>query len=261
MIAYYKELKEKSEVIKEFNTKKAVKSSKLLFLISKAPGALVRQNTVSLSECLYRYICNFASGEMICMFYKMSRVIILMTSHWRRIDVSSDAKVAVILVEEIFYCSVRESGHGFATYINDVMARCKVQKAILHCLSASVYNTRNPRASVSPGGGVDALHAQSITESIIHFNEEVLDSHVVEAFQVGFRRRLPSPGAVYNLLNSMVKMFVYHRTRGLSLNTPYYDYWLSSPSFLSDATFTPGVVHHDFGGSARFSKSLRHHWL
>ena len=65
------------------------------------------------------------------------------------------------------------------------MARCKVQKAILHCLSASVYNTRNPRPSAASGCGVDALHAQTITESIIHFNEEILDSHVVEAFQVG----------------------------------------------------------------------------
>ena len=76
--------------------------------------------------------------------------------------------------------AVRESGHGFATYINDVMARCKVQKAILHCLSASVYNTKNPRSHT----GEDPLQPQSITESVIYFNEELLDTHVVEAFQV-----------------------------------------------------------------------------
>ena len=43
---YYKKLKEKSEIIKEFNVKKAVKSNKLLFPISNVPGALIRHNTV-----------------------------------------------------------------------------------------------------------------------------------------------------------------------------------------------------------------------
>ena len=46
LIAFYKELKEKSEVIKEINAKKAVRISKLLVPISKAPGALIRHNTV-----------------------------------------------------------------------------------------------------------------------------------------------------------------------------------------------------------------------
>ena len=48
MIAYYKEIKEKSEIIKKINAKKkTVKSGKLLFPISKAPGALIRHNTVT----------------------------------------------------------------------------------------------------------------------------------------------------------------------------------------------------------------------
>ena len=52
MIAYYKELKEKSEIIKEFNAKKAVKSSELLLPISKVPGALIRHNTVFVFFCI-----------------------------------------------------------------------------------------------------------------------------------------------------------------------------------------------------------------
>ncbi|XP_077977408.1 protein DOP1A-like isoform X2 [Glandiceps talaboti] len=37
---------------------------------------------------------------------------------------------------------VKESGKGTATFIKDLLSRCKVQKAILHCLLATVLNAR-----------------------------------------------------------------------------------------------------------------------
>ena len=49
MIANCKELKEKSEVSKEINAKN-INSNKLLCFILKAPGALIRQNTVVIME-------------------------------------------------------------------------------------------------------------------------------------------------------------------------------------------------------------------
>ena len=36
---------------------------------------------------------------------------------------------------------VRESGHGFGNFITDLLSRCRVQKAIIHCLAATVNQT------------------------------------------------------------------------------------------------------------------------
>ncbi|XP_033095946.1 protein dopey-1-like isoform X2 [Anneissia japonica] len=37
---------------------------------------------------------------------------------------------------------VKMNGRGFATFISDLLQRCKVQKAVLYCLLASVFNSR-----------------------------------------------------------------------------------------------------------------------
>jgi hypothetical protein len=36
----------------------------------------------------------------------------------------------------------KESGRGFATYVSDLLNTCKLQKTVLHCTLASVYNAR-----------------------------------------------------------------------------------------------------------------------
>lgn len=38
---------------------------------------------------------------------------------------------------------VRESGHGFGNFITDLLSRCKVQKAIVHCLAATTKSNAN----------------------------------------------------------------------------------------------------------------------
>lgn len=44
---------------------------------------------------------------------------------------------------------VKESGAGFGTYISDMFARCKVQKALLHCLLSTLYERTGVRGSSS----------------------------------------------------------------------------------------------------------------
>ena len=58
----------------------------------------------------------------------------------------------------------RDSGRGFATYISDVISRCKLQKTILHCLLASVYDAREKAKTKTQNG--------PFTEAIVSFNQQ-----------------------------------------------------------------------------------------
>ena len=45
---------------------------------------------------------------------------------------------------------VRESGHGFGNFITDLLSRCRVQKAIIHCLAATVNGKCESTSSSRP---------------------------------------------------------------------------------------------------------------
>ena len=70
---------------------------------------------------------------------------------------------------------MRDSGKNFTSYIGDLLQKCKVQKAILHCILAVIYNGRR-------GNDKDVI--PKITEAIVAFNEEKLDSSSNETFQI-----------------------------------------------------------------------------
>ena len=81
-------------------------------------------------------------------------------------------EVLTLLTSELIVL-MKDSGKSFASYIKDLLSRCKLQKALLHCCLASVYNLRKK------GGGSD-----KITEAIVSFNEDDLDPSANETFQV-----------------------------------------------------------------------------
>ena len=67
----------------------------------------------------------------------------------------------------------RDSGRGFATYISDVLSRCKLQKTILHCLLASVYDARERSdGDALSGAAVGGSGCKHLTEAIMHFNQQ-----------------------------------------------------------------------------------------
>lgn len=71
---------------------------------------------------------------------------------------------------------MRASGKSFVSYISDLLQRCKVQKALLHCILSVIYNSRRQQ---------DKEQASlKITEAIIAFNEDRLDPSANEAFQI-----------------------------------------------------------------------------
>lgn len=86
---------------------------------------------------------------------------------------SSELLIAVMwqLVEV-----VKESGAGFGTYISDMFTRCKVQKALLHCLLSTLYERTGVRGSAkSPSSTLKSYH--------LHINSENSQSHA-RALQV-----------------------------------------------------------------------------
>lgn len=83
-------------------------------------------------------------------------------------------EILTLLLSELVNVA-KDSGKGFSTYIGDLLSRCKVQKALLHCLLASVYNARMKPLN---------HNNQNLTEAIISFNEENMDANTNETFQI-----------------------------------------------------------------------------
>ena len=90
------------------------------------------------------------------------------------------AEILIQLLTEIVNVA-KDSGRGFASYMNDLLVRCKVQKVLLHCILASVYNSRRR---------LTANDESIFTQALISFNEENMDSNTNETFQVKLLRLL-----------------------------------------------------------------------
>ncbi len=92
----------------------------------------------------------------------------------KEIQILSSELLTMLLSELINIA--KDSGKGFSTYIGDLLSRCKLQKVLLHCLLASVHNGR-----LKP---TDADDIGSLSEAIIGFNEDSMDSSMNETFQI-----------------------------------------------------------------------------
>ena len=83
-----------------------------------------------------------------CLYFVRSYYPNLMMSKLSEIELNGNKEVQILsteiltlLLSELINVA-RDSNKGFSTYLKDLLARCKVQKAILHCVLASVYNAR-----------------------------------------------------------------------------------------------------------------------
>ena len=118
----------------------------------------------------------------ICLYYIRSYYPNLMMSKLSEEELNGNKEVQILSSEilTLFLTELinvaQDSGKGFATYINDLLSRCKVQKAILHCVLASVYNARKKETQNE--------NSNNITEAIISFNEENMDTNTNETFQI-----------------------------------------------------------------------------
>jgi hypothetical protein len=121
---------------------------------------------VLLSLCLY-YIRSYYPNLM------MSKLTESELNGNKEVQVLS-AEVLTLLLQELVNIG-KDSGRGFATYIHDLLAKCKVQKTLLHCVLSSVFNAR--KKTMSP-------NENNFTEAVISFNEENMDGDTNDTFQV-----------------------------------------------------------------------------
>ncbi|XP_030388134.1 protein dopey-1 homolog [Scaptodrosophila lebanonensis] len=96
----------------------------------------------------------------------------------RRVQLESIDLLTLICTELIDI--VKGMGKGLACYIADLMARCKLQKVILHCLNSSVCTYGRTLRNV---GG-------SFAEQVLSFNDPQDDHLHAECFQVQVLRLL-----------------------------------------------------------------------
>uniref|UniRef100_T1J3V3 Uncharacterized protein n=1 Tax=Strigamia maritima TaxID=126957 RepID=T1J3V3_STRMM len=105
----------------------------------------------------------------------------------REVQLAATEVLTLILTELVPI--VKDSGRGFASYIRDLLNRCRVQKTLLHCLLSNVYAASSNSNNLA-GASVSTPPSATFTEVIIDFNETVhgdnneSTSDYSEAFQI-----------------------------------------------------------------------------
>ena len=141
--------------------------------------------TASLRSCMYVEILISVSLYFMRSYYPnlmMSKLTEPELNGNKEVQILSCEILTILLTELVNV--VRDSGRSFAIYICDLLTKCKVQKALLHCVLASVYNARQKTAGEATEG--------NITEAIINFNEEDMDNNTNETFQLKLLKLLLS---------------------------------------------------------------------
>lgn len=100
-------------------------------------------------------------------------------------DINGNCKIQLASIELLtMICTelisiVKDMGKGLASYISDLMGKCKLQKILLHCLISCVHSFQYKSDL-------------TFTESILAFNEQSDDKMHIESIQVQLLRLLLS---------------------------------------------------------------------
>ncbi|XP_048116314.1 protein dopey-1 isoform X3 [Alosa alosa] len=67
------------------------------------------------------------------------------------------------------------SAKGFASFISDLLSKCKVQKVVLHCLLSSIFSAQKWHEQRCSGANVAAVEEGLSEDSVINLSEDQLD--------------------------------------------------------------------------------------
>jgi hypothetical protein len=118
----------------------------------------------------------------VCLYFIRGYYPNLMMSKMSLEELLGNKQVHILATETLtlmmseIVSLMRDSGKNFVSYISDLLQRCKLQKALLHCVLAEIYNGRRKVDKEQFG--------QKISEAIITFNEDSIDPSATEAFQI-----------------------------------------------------------------------------
>ncbi|XP_013389897.1 LOW QUALITY PROTEIN: protein dopey-1-like [Lingula anatina] len=116
----------------------------------------------------------------VCLYFVRSYYPNLMTSELSEQELIGNKEVQILATEVLssllleMISVVKESGKSFAFYATELLNKCKVQKAALHCALSSVYNTRKLDTSAKN---------ISFTDAIVGFNDNYINPSTIDAFQ------------------------------------------------------------------------------
>ncbi|XP_056261992.1 protein dopey-1 isoform X3 [Pseudoliparis swirei] len=68
------------------------------------------------------------------------------------------------------------SAKGFASFISDVLSKCKVQKVVLHCLLSSIFSAQKWHEQQAAGANVATVEEGLSEDSVINLSEDQIDS-------------------------------------------------------------------------------------
>lgn len=68
------------------------------------------------------------------------------------------------------------SAKGFASFINDVLCKCKVQKVVLHCLLSSIFSAQKWQDQRVAGVNMATVEEGLSEDSVINLSEDQIDS-------------------------------------------------------------------------------------
>lgn len=68
------------------------------------------------------------------------------------------------------------SAKGFASFISDVLSKCKVQKVVLHCLLSSIFSAQKWHDQRAAGVNVATIEEGLSEDSVINLSEDQIDS-------------------------------------------------------------------------------------
>ncbi|XP_051867917.1 protein dopey-1 isoform X1 [Pristis pectinata] len=68
------------------------------------------------------------------------------------------------------------SAKGFASFISDMLLKCKVQKVVLHCLLSSIFSAQKWHHLRTAGKNITAIEEGLLEDSIINFSEDEIDN-------------------------------------------------------------------------------------
>lgn len=68
------------------------------------------------------------------------------------------------------------SAKGFASFISDVLSKCKVQKVVLHCLLSSIFSAQKWHEQRVAGVNVATVEEGLSEDSVINLSEDQIDS-------------------------------------------------------------------------------------
>ncbi|XP_078504257.1 protein DOP1A [Lissotriton helveticus] len=71
---------------------------------------------------------------------------------------------------------IESSAKGFASFISDMLSKCKVQKVILHCLLSSIFSAQKWHSEKTAGKNIVAVEEGFSEDSLINFSEDEFDN-------------------------------------------------------------------------------------